>query len=79
MRKAKLAGWSIQDIEEVDYLEDIEAPGNYAVKGFKYPVNVVEVTNYGAAVLSKERPQGKLFYGADGCRYFAEETGEFVD
>lgn len=79
MRKAKLAGWSIQDIEEVDYLEDIEVPGTYAVKGFELPMNVMEVTNYGAAVLSKQYPYGKLFYGADGKRYFAMGTGEFVD
>lgn len=78
MRKAMIVN-TIQDIEEVLVLQDIKAPGTYAVKGFDRPVNAMEVTPYGAAVLTRQYPNGKLFEGADGCQYFALKTGRFVE
>lgn len=78
MKKAMILN-TVQELEEVLVLQDIKAPGTYAVKGFDRPVNAMEVTPYGAAVLTKQYPNGKLFEGADSCRYFAIKTGRFVE
>ena len=78
MKKAILLN-TVQELEEVLVLQDIKAPGTYAVKGIDRPVNAMEVTPYGAAVLTRQYPNGKLFEGADGCRYFAIKTGRFVE
>ncbi|SCG87982.1 Uncharacterised protein [uncultured Clostridium sp.] len=51
MKKAMILN-TVQELEEVLVLQDIKAPGTYAVKGFDRPVNAMEVTPYGAAVLT---------------------------
>lgn len=78
MRKAMILN-TVQELEEVLVLQDIKAPGTYAVKGFDRPIDVMEVTPYGASELSRQYPHGKLFEGADGCQYFALKTGRFVE
>ena len=40
---------------------------------------VVKNEKSGADALTKQYPNGKLFEGADGCRYFAIKTGRFVE
>ena len=78
MRKAMILN-TVQELKEVLVLQDIKAPGTYAVKGFDRPVNAMEVTLSGADALTAQYPHGKLFEGADGCRYFAIKTGRFVE
>ena len=78
MKKAMILN-TVQELEEVLVLQDIKAPGTYAVKGFDRPVDVMEVTLSVADALTAQYPHGKLFEGADGCRYFAIKTGRFVE
>lgn len=78
MKKAMILN-TVRELEEVLVLQGIKAPGTYAVKGFDRPVDVMEVTLSGADALTAQYPNGKLFEGADGCRYFALKTGRFVE
>lgn len=78
MKKAMILN-TVQELEEVLVLQDIKAPGTYAVKGFDRPVNATEVTLTGANALTTQYPNGKWFEGADGCLYFGIKTGRFVE
>nr|DAP96681.1 MAG TPA: hypothetical protein [Caudoviricetes sp.] len=79
MKKAILSpGYGVQEIPELENLEQAEEAGTYAVAGYDCPVNIQPVTEYGEECLRVSCPDALFFWGDDGNRYYALETGRFA-
>ena len=68
----------MQEIPELENLEQAEEAGTYAVAGYDCPVNIQPVTEYGEECLRVSCPDALFFWGDDGNRYYALETGRFA-
>lgn len=79
MRKAILSPrYGAQEIPELETLEQAEEAGTYAVAGYDCPVSIQPVTEYGEECLRVSCPDALFFWGDDGNRYYALETGRFA-
>lgn len=70
--------YGVQEIPEIENLEQIDAAGTYAVKGYALPVHVQPVTEFGASEISHRHPSAFFFVGADGRTYYGMKCGKFA-